>query len=159
MLSDILAITGPWIWIIFGLLLLGLEILVPSTFLLWPALAAMVVGVITLLLGLDNPLWPGLLQMLVFLVLSVAFAWTGRRYLKARDLDHSDQPNLNERGRQLIGQTATLTTAIKNGSGRARFGDSSWSVRGPDAAKGAVVRVTGVEGAVLSVELITEGGE
>ena len=152
MLSQILSMTGPWVWVILGLVLLGLEILVPSTLLLWPALAALVVGAITLITGLDSTYWPWQAQTFVFLALSVAFAWIGRRYLASRKLDESDHPNLNERGAQLIGQTALLTIPIENGQGRAKFGDSSWTVRGPDTEAGEKVRVIGNDGSVLLVE-------
>lgn len=154
MIADILSITGPWIWVIFGLILLGFEILLPSTFLLWPGLAALLVGAITLLLGLDNPVWPWQAQILVFLALSLIIAWMGRKYLKDRKLDTSDQPYLNERGAQLIGQTATLSAAIENGQGRARIGDTTWTVKGADAAEGSKVRVVAVDGSILNVELV-----
>ena len=152
MFSQITAITGPWIWVIFGLILLGMEILLPSTFLLWPALAALLVGIVTLFTGLDHSYWPWQAQMLAFLVLSVIFAWVGRRYLVSRKLDESDTPLLNQRGAQLIGNTAKLTTAIENGFGRAKIGDTTWSVKGPDLEEGKIVRVTGSEGSVLEVE-------
>ena len=152
MLLDLLAITGSWTWVIFGLIILAVEILLPSTFLLWPGLAARVVGAVTLMAGPDNPIWPWQAQVLVFLAGSLVAAWLGRRYLKTRSLDQTDQPNLNERGTQLVGQTATVSTAIENGRGRARLGDTTWSVRGPDTKAGDKVRIVGSEGSVLLVE-------
>ncbi len=154
MFVDLLAITGSWTWVIFGLIILGIEILLPSTFLLWPGLAALVVGLITLILGTDNSIWPWQAQVLLFLAGSLLTAWLGRKYLKTRNLDSTDQPNLNERGAQLVGQTATVSTAIENGQGRARLGDTTWSVRGPDAEEGARVRVTAFDGTILQVELV-----
>lgn len=153
-MENILSITGSWIWIILGLLLLGIEILLPSTFLLWPGLAAVLVGVVTVIVGLDNPMWPWQAQVIVFLVSSLVIAWVGKEYLKQRKLEASDKPNLNERGRQLVGQTSTLSAPIKNGHGRAKFGDSSWTIRGPDLKAGTTVRVTDSEGSVLIVEQV-----
>ena len=150
MFVDLLSVTGSWTWVIFGLVILAVEILVPSTFLLWPGLAALLVGGITLAVGVDNPLWPWQVQVLVFLAGSLLAAWLGRKYLRSRNLEASDQPNLNERGTQLIGQTATVSTAIKNGRGRARLGDTTWTVHGPDTAAGGTVRVIGSEGMTSS---------
>lgn len=154
MLVDLLAITGSWTWIIFGLLILAIEILMPSTFLLWPGIAALLVGGVTLALGTNNPIWPWQAQVLVFLAGSLVIAWFGRNFLRERNLVDSERPNLNERGAQLVGKTATLSTAIENGQGRAKLGDTTWTVRGPDAKKGAKVRITASEGSVLQVELV-----
>jgi len=152
MISVLVDFLGSWIWVAFALALLGIEILMPSSFLLWPGLAALLVGIATLVLGLDNPSWPWQAQVLVFLVASLIIAWFGRDYVKRRKLDDGDKPTLNERGAQLMGQTATLLSAIENGQGRAKIGDTSWVVRGPNIAKGKTVRVTGYDGSVLIVE-------
>ena len=48
-----------------------------------------------------------------------------------------------------------MVQAIENGQGRVRVGDSEWNARGPDAAVGVHVRVTGAEGTVLLVEALT----
>jgi len=45
-----------------------------------------------------------------------------------------------------------VVQAIENGSGRVKLGDSEWLVRGPDAAAGERVRVSGSDGATLLVE-------
>jgi membrane protein implicated in regulation of membrane protease activity len=45
-----------------------------------------------------------------------------------------------------------LEAPIENGFGKVRVGDSLWRVKGNDAASGARVRVTGVDGVVLVVE-------
>ena len=67
----------------------------------------------------------------------------------------TDEPDaaskLNRRGEQLIGGRYVLETAIENGRGKARVGDSLWLVEGPDLPVGASVEVTGVHGATLVV--------
>ncbi|MEM7068582.1 MAG: NfeD family protein [Pseudomonadota bacterium] len=152
MFVELVNTLGPWSWVIFGLLLLGVEILLPSTFLLWPGLAALVVGVITLILGVENGVWPWQAQLLVFLVLSLVIAYFGRQYVSKKNMETSEQPDLNERGTQMIGRKGVLADAIENGRGRVRIGDTTWSVSGPDAQAGDTVVVIGVDGNTLSVE-------
>jgi len=154
MIMTIIDSLGPWVWIAFGLLILGIEILAPSTFLLWPGLAAMVVGAITLVLGTEAPIWPWQAQVVVFLALSLIIAWFGKKYVKSHDLERSDSPDLNDRGTQLIGQTAVLKEAISEGYGRAQIGDTTWRVKGEDAKAGARVKVTGSDGSLLLVETV-----
>ena len=45
-----------------------------------------------------------------------------------------------------------LETAIANGFGSVRLADTVWRVSGPDAAQGATVRITGIDGGTLTVE-------
>jgi hypothetical protein len=45
-----------------------------------------------------------------------------------------------------------LVTAIENGVGRARVGDSEWRVQGPDLPVGSRVRALSVNGNTLVVE-------
>jgi len=55
---------GPWTWVAVGLLILGIEIMMPSTLLLWPGLSALAVGFITLVLGTDAAIWPWQAQLI-----------------------------------------------------------------------------------------------
>ena len=93
------------------------------------------------------------MQVVVFLVLSVGFAYGGSRLMRPRK-DDSDQPLLNRRSEQLIGNIATLAEPIKDGHGRVRIGDTFWRVTGPDLPAGAQVRVTAATAAGL--ELVVE---
>lgn len=135
-----------WHWLVFGLALMVLEMLAPSTFFLWMGLAAMVVG------GL---LWlmPGMgweTQIILFGVLSIVAIGLGRRYVKKHPIE-TDRPTLNVRGAQNIGRVLTLESAIVNGVGRARLDDTLWKVIGPDLPAGTRVEVIGVEGTALRV--------
>lgn len=154
MVASFLELLGPWAWVAFGLLILGIEIMMPSTILLWPGLSALVIGAITLLIGLDNPAWTWQIQLISFLILSLVAAYIGDRIMKKRKTEAADGPGLNERGRQLVGQIAVLQNPIVNGTGRVKFGDSSWRVTGPDAEAGTRIRVIGYNGSTLKVEKI-----
>ena len=135
-----------WHWWAFGGALLIVEAFAPGFVFLWLGVAAGVVG--TLLW-----LWPGIgtdFQVLIFAALSVASVLGWRRWRDAHP-PRSDQPNLNRRAAQHIGQRGQLVEPIANGRGRIRLGDSSWTVTGPDLPAGQTVEVTGAEGVVLQV--------
>lgn len=139
---------GGWSWIVAGLVLLALELILPGGVLVWLGLAAIVTGIVALF-----DLAPFSIQWVLFGVLSIAgvSAWLG--LARRRKLDASDRPLLNRRAAQLVGQHAELTEAINGGFGRARLGDGTWRVAGPDLPRGARVRVTGYDGTVLTVEV------
>ncbi len=143
---------GPWTWVAIGLLILGIEIMMPSTLLLWPGLSALAVGFITLILGTDAAIWPWQAQVLVFLILAVVLAIIGKRIMKNRKYNESENPILNERGAQLIGQTAILADPISNGMGRVKIGDTTWRVKGDDTKAGAKVTVVDYDAGTLIVE-------
>jgi membrane protein implicated in regulation of membrane protease activity len=138
---------GPWSWIIFGLVLMGLELVAPGAFLLWFGLAAVLTGLLDWTLGLS---WQA--AALVFAVLSVGAVLIGRAVTRNRDEEGGGRPVLNRRGQNLVGHVFTLDSAIVAGSGRIRVDDSSWRIVGPEMPAGARVRVMRVEGATLVVE-------
>ena len=135
-----------WHWWVLALILLALEVAAPGTFFLWLAIAAGVVGVIVLIL--PDLYWQ--VQVLLFAVLGVAAVGAWRLYAK-RLPQSSDDPTLNRRGEQYVGQVFHLTEAIVDGRGRMKVADTIWRVAGPDLPAGAKVRVVGVEGTVLRV--------
>jgi membrane protein implicated in regulation of membrane protease activity len=139
MIERVVSELGPWNWVVLGIALLALEIVVPGFFLIWIGIAALIVGVLSLLLW-DAGFWIWQVQVPLFLALSLVAAYLGNR-LMGGGKEESDQPLLNRRGEQMIGRTATLTEPIKEGRGRIRIGDTMWRVSGPDLPAGARVRV------------------
>ena len=135
-----------WVWLTLGLLLAGLEMLVPGVYLIWIAVAALITGVLTFALDVSLPM-----QVVEFVFLALIIAFSARRFLKERPIESAD-PLMNRRGARLVGETATVVQAIEHGSGRVRLGDSEWIAHGPDVAAGERVRVSGSEGAILLVE-------
>lgn len=136
-----------WHWWVAGIVLLGIEIFAPGFWFLWMAVAAGVVGAI--LYFLPDMIWEW--QVLLFAVLSVS-SMIGWRAYQRRNPTVSDQPNLNRRGAQYVGRVFTLDEAIVNGTGKIRVDDTTWKVSGDDQPLGAKVKVTGVDGTVLTVE-------
>ena len=146
---DWLDLNDHWIWMTLGLMLAGLEMLVPGVYLIWLGIAAIITGVLTL--GLD--LSPAV-QLVDFVFLSLIIAFSAKRFLGERPIESSD-PLMNRRGARLVGETALVVQAIEHGSGRVKLGDSEWIARGPDVAAGERVRIRGSEGAILLVEPLT----
>ncbi|CDZ26126.1 NfeD family protein [Neorhizobium galegae] len=150
MLHDAVVNLGPWSWWILGVVLLATELAAPGVFLIWIGAAAIVIGVLSLALW-DAAFWTWHVQLLLFAVLSGAFALAGRRFYSSRNQE-TDEPNLNRRGESLVGRTATLHEPIAEGRGRIRLDDTWWSVMGPDLPAGTQVKVVAASGRDLTVE-------
>ena len=138
-----------WIWFAVGLVLAGLEMVVPGVYLIWLAVAALVTGAIVLV---SAP--PVMMQVVCFIFLALIAAFSAKRWLRDQPIVSSD-PFLNNRLGRLVGQTARVTEAIESGCGRVRVGDGEWLARGPDLAMGERVRIVGNDGSQLLVEPIT----
>jgi membrane protein implicated in regulation of membrane protease activity len=145
MIANLASSLGVWTWWILGVVLLALEIFAPGNVLVWFGIAAIVTGILAFFVEL-----PWQTEALIFVALAVVMALVGRRYF-ARESKHSEQPLLNERAARLVGQSFVLSEPIVDGQGRLRIDDTNWRVTGPDLPSGTRVRVTGKDGAVLSV--------
>lgn len=137
-----------WHWLLAGLFLLVVEVsFAGGTYLMWLGLAALVTGVLSLLLGV---LLPWQLQLVVFGVLSVASVLLWRRY--ARDADTENAPVLNQRGYHHLGRVVLLEEPIVGGRGRVRIDDTLWVVCGSDAPAGTQVKIISQDGNLFHVE-------
>ena len=137
---------GAWSWMILAAGLFVLELVAPGIFFMWFGLAALVTGLIMFRYDLG---WQW--QLIWFCGLSLAAVLIANRYLRSHPSE-SDQPLLNRRAAQLIGQTYDLVDPIVNGRGSIHSGDTIWRVEGPALPKGATIKVVGVDGSVLKVE-------
>jgi inner membrane protein len=145
MIGEVVRQLGPWVWIIAGLILLGLELLAPGVFLVWFGVAALITGLFAFLTDFG---WQT--DVLVFVVLAVVAVVIGRRYFSASG--QTEQPLLNQRAVRHVGSVHVLADPIVDGQGRIRIDDTNWRIAGPDLPSGTRVRVTAVDGAVLRVE-------
>ncbi len=135
----------PWYWLVLGLVLIGLETVLPGVFLVWFGLAALVTAGVALLIGSLT------VQILAFAAVSVAAVLAGRTWQR-RQTKPADV--LNQRGAHLIGRQVTLATATVNGIAHAALDDGSWRVSSLDGdlPAGTQCIVRGLEGATLLVE-------
>lgn len=138
-----------WHWWILAVALMVLEAFAPGTFFMWMGISAGVVGL--LLLIAPDVGWE--YQVFVFAILSVASTLVWRLYL-GRHPVQTDQPTLNRRGEQYVGRTFTLAEPIVNGSGKIRVDDTTWKIHGEDCGSGSKVKVIGVDGVILKVEVL-----
>ncbi len=137
------------VWACVALALIAAETVAPGAFMLWLGFAAAGVFAVLLVAPALAPIW----QVVVFALfsfVSVALYW---RLVRGRGRV-SDQPLLNRRAEQLVGQTYPLDTAIVDGRGRLKIGDAFWIVEGPDAPVGTPVRIAGVHGMSLRVVVV-----
>lgn len=136
-----------WHWLLLGLFLLVIEVsFAGGTYLMWLGFAALVTGVISLLLG---SLMGWQAQLVLFGVLSVASVLLWRRY--ARDVDTRDAPVLNQRGLHHIGRVVLLEEPVAGGRGRVRIDDTLWMVRGADMPAGSRVKIVAQDGNIFEV--------
>ncbi|MDA0702633.1 MAG: NfeD family protein [Proteobacteria bacterium] len=138
-----------WHWWAFAVLLIAVEILVPSTLLIWPAASAFAIGlVIAVAPGLD---WR--IQLLVFAVLAVVTTFIWQRWRQRRPAE-TDSPTLNLRGESYIGRRLTLGEGLPEGRGRIQLDDTWWlaeNVTGGAIDTGARVEIVAVDNAVLKL--------
>lgn len=135
-------------WLSLGGVLLAAEMLGGNGYLLWSGVAAIVTGLLVWLLPFGWE-WQGVL----FALLTLVAAWLWWRWLtnRVRQQPRADS-QLNQRGQQLVGKVFTLETALRNGRGHMRVGDSSWPVLADDdLPAGCRVEVVAVEGITLKV--------
>ena len=142
----LLPIEPHWAWLILAGVLGIAEIVMPGIFLIWIGLAALVTGLLTLLLGIAEPL-----QFALFAMLAIAAVFAGRRWFALNPIESSD-PLLNDRAARLVGETVMVVEAIDGGEGRVRVGDGVWPAKGADAPVGTRLRVTGIDRGLLKVE-------
>lgn len=146
-LIDLLAtwLDGPSLWLVLGLVLLGLEVFAPGTFFLWFGISALVMGGLSFLVVVD---WK--VQVVVWAALAILLLLVGRRFVGRAG--ESQDPLLNERAGRYVGRQFTLAEPIVENQGSLKVDDTIWRISGTDLPAGTRIRVVGVDGPVLKVE-------
>lgn len=135
-------------WGILGLLLVGLELVTGTTYILWPAVAALAMAAWVFFLPL-----PWEMQFVLFFVLSTVLLVVGHLYLKP--LMKSGEPaDLNDPGRTMLGRRVTAFADFDNGHGRVTVGDTQWKANAESGnpKTGDALVITAISGATLIVE-------
>lgn len=139
-----------WYWWVFAIILLVIELSTGSTYFLWPAIAAAIVGVFAIF-----PFSPWQFEMLLFAAVTVGLSlWAPAKVRPWMQRTQEDHQTLNDRGAQKIGRRATVDSHFANGVGKVRLGDTLWlaeSETGEDLEAGAQVIVARAEGTKLFV--------
>jgi inner membrane protein len=145
-MSEMFVTLGSWNWLIFGVLLMALELLAPGVFLFWLGLAALLVGLLSFAIDLS---WQT--QLLLFAVFAACAVPLWRRLALSGKAVSQSNPFLNKRADALIGRVFTLEKPIIDGSGTVRIDDTIWRVAGPDTPAGSRVKIVQADGASLTV--------
>ena len=145
-MAEMFSTLGTWNWLVFGIILMALEIAVPGVFLFWLGLAALLVGLVSFVL---HPSWQT--QLLMFAGFAAAAVPVWRRLARGNSAASVSNPFLNRRADALVGRVFTLEKPIIDGSGTVRIDDTIWRVAGPDAPAGSRVRIVQADGANLTV--------
>src|SRR5579871_6513391 len=118
-MTEMFVTLGTWNWLIFGLVLMALELLAPGVFLFWLGLAALLVGLVSFAF---TPSWQ--LQILMFAIFAAAAVPLYRRLSRSNSAASADNPFLNKRADALVGRVFTLKKPIVDGSGTVRIDDT-----------------------------------
>lgn len=146
-IADIYAAQPFWIWLALGVLLLAVEAAFSTEWLLWPAVSAGIVAVLTALgLRLGLPVEIGL-----FAALTLLSTLLSRRLIQR--VNPSDSPDINDRDVRLVGQRARVVGAFVGGRGRVFVSGAEWpaEIEGSAPDVGADVIVESSLGSGLRV--------
>ncbi|GGK79194.1 NfeD family protein [Amphritea balenae] len=136
-----------WHWLTLGVVLLILEIIGASGFLIGLAVASFVLAGIAALELIVS--WQ--YQLLCFAALGMIFTVLYWRIFR-RFNTQSDEPLMNDRAAQLIGRRLRLDSTLENGQGRVQIGDTFWKVEADDElATGTRIEIYDCEGMTLKV--------
>lgn len=139
-----------WHWWILAVVLIIIEVLAPTFFALWVAIAAFFTGLI--LYFMPDLAWE--YQFFIFAVLALLSIVAWRHYYTKSPIA-TDEPLLNRRGEQYVGRVITLKEAIVDGHGKVKIDDSTWKVEGPDCAVGTKIKIVSVNNVVFQVEVVS----
>ena len=145
-MDEMFVTLGTWNWLIFGVILMALELIAPGVFLFWLGLAALLVGLLSFAF---HPSWQ--VQILMFAVFAAAAVPVWRRLARSHAAGSANSRFLNKRADALVGRVFTLEKPIVDGAGTVRIDDTIWRVAGPDAPAGSRVRIVQADGASLTV--------
>jgi membrane protein implicated in regulation of membrane protease activity len=137
-------------WIIIGVVLLVLELITGTTYILWPAAAALFVGIVTFILPLS---WE--MQFLIFFLASSVLLFWGHKYLRPK-MKGGEPSDLNDRARSMVGERCKAVADFETGNGRVQMGDTQWraKMRDGNAKAGQELRIVEVIGTTLVCEAV-----
>lgn len=137
-------------WLALGAILIGVEIIAPSFYFLWPGLAAIAVAVALFLFPSLRPQN----QIILFAVLAVLSTVLWKRFAPADWTSAEPHPTLNRRGAHYVGRRVRAAEGFSGGRGAVLIDDTRWSAAtddGSDPNPGEMVTVTGSDGSILRI--------
>jgi membrane protein implicated in regulation of membrane protease activity len=150
-ITDFLSAQPAWHWWTLGAILLALETASGTQYMLWPGIAALLVGLLKLII----PSLDGSVALVLFAAISIGATWAWKRSPLGR-ADRATHHNLNQRSAQYVGRVVKCEEDFVNGRGPVRVDDTRWIahvIDGSAPIKGDMVQVSGADGAELKVQL------
>ncbi|MBY7789889.1 NfeD family protein [Vibrio fluvialis] len=137
-----------WHWLALGLALLAAELLGTAGYCLWLGVSALLVSAILLVVPVS---WQ--LQWSSFAAFSLITTWLWWRRQLSNDKRSDAGRTLNQKQKQLIGQTAVVRDDVDAGQFRLALGDTTWLAECQEPLHaGQRVTVVDVDGTILIVE-------
>ncbi|MCW8332662.1 NfeD family protein [Vibrio paucivorans] len=144
---ELLESLNHWHWLALGLVLLGAELLGTAGYFLWIGLSALLVGALLSIIPMS---WQ--LQWISFAVFSLVATWLWWRRQFKSDRRSDNNRDLNDKHKQLIGQTLIADKDLEPGKNRMQLGDTTWTAQVDTPIKaGDKVVITDVQGIILTV--------
>lgn len=150
-LTEFLNTQPAWHWWALGAVLIGLEMISTTQYLLWPGAGALLVGVLRFV----DPTMDGRLCVFLFAVFSVAATIAWKRSPWGR-MDHAVHPTLNRRSDQYVGRLVKAASNFSGGRGAVFVEDTRWNAQvidGSAPVQGDMLVVEAAEGTLLKVKL------
>ncbi len=150
---DFVAGISPWWWVAFALALGAIEMATMSFFLIWPALAALVMAVIVAMV----PDMSGEAILALFAAVAIALTFAGRALVLRFGDGGGPETNLNNRSSALVGRRATVLE-WDGGRGNVEIDGMRWAAVWDDTAPAETdgrVKVTAADGMTLHVQNVT----
>jgi membrane protein implicated in regulation of membrane protease activity len=138
---DFLLNITAWQWMSLGVALLSFELMFPGVFMLWFGLSALITSGLVYLLNLPNTF-----AIVIFLIAGLVLSYLFYKKQHSPAL-------VNDASNKMVGKVIVLDEPIVNGRGRAKIGDSHWTVTGQDLPIGTKVTIVEVQGNTLSVKI------
>jgi len=141
-----------WIWLIVGMVLIGLEIIVPGVSLIWFGISALVVGTVNYFFAM-----PLTLALLLWIVIGGIILGIVLKYQKKWSQKENGRIDVN---RHLIdSKRGVVVEKVDQFFARAKFeepilGDREWQVKGENLEVGDIVEILSVEGNYFKVQKI-----
>lgn len=135
-------------WLMIGFVLLVLEVLTGTMYILWVAAAALIVGVIMFI----APVLDWSAQLLLFAILTGVLMYFGHTYLRPK-MKGGEPSDLNDRARSMVGMRVKAVADFDTGRGRVQVGDTQWRAKMDegDAKAGDELKISSVDGTTLVV--------
>ncbi|MBV9997013.1 MAG: NfeD family protein [Caulobacteraceae bacterium] len=130
-----------WVWLAVAAVFLVGELVSASGWLLWPAGAAALVGLLTAFVPLG---WP--LEIVLFVAAAIVATYVGRRLLPPAAKAGVD---INDPAPRLVGHRGEAAAEFRGGRGRVFVDGKEWAAElegGGDLPARAAVTVTGILG-------------